>query len=286
MKQNPFKIVLLFLIVFTYLFGTQIPKFVSVPGGSFKMGDHSGLGGNDPNHPSDEVPIHDVKLTAFYMGKYELSCTEYADFLNDYFKQDKIKVEKGVVYLKSGTDTLFKTIDAIKYSRIKFENNNFTIVNDKDNHPITSVRWFGAVVYCNWLSEQLKLEPCYDLKDWSVDFNKKGVRLPSEAEWEYAGRGGNLDPYTIFPWGDDKNESGTLGNWEQSGDPFESGEMPFTTPVGFYNGKEHKKSDFNWAGSADKYKTSDGSNKYGLHDMCGNVWEWTGDWYRKEYYGT
>lgn len=149
---------------------------------------------------------------------------------------------------------------------------------------MSCVYWEGAAAYCNWLSLQNGFDPLFNTSTWECDFSKKGFRLPTEAEWEYAARGGQKDPYRAFPWGDDENEDGTLANWPRSGDPYETGPYPHTTPVGFYSGTLHRKEDFGWPGSQATCQTRDGSNAWGLCDVSGNVWEWVYDWYNRDYY--
>lgn len=97
---------------------------------------------------------------------------------------------------------------------------------ERARHPVVVVSWGDAQAYCEWA----------------------GGRLPSEAEWERAARGGKEG--RLYPWGDFVNPS--LANYDnQNG----------TTPVGSYP-----------------------PNAYGLYDMAGNVWEWTADWYDPHYY--
>ncbi len=260
----------------------NVPVMQHIQGGTFAMGDHHDLGGAE--HRNDEVPVHLVTLDNFYIGVYEITNQEYCDFLNDALLQEQIAVDAGYVTDTRTGELLCDTYQSDGYSRIHFDGHVFGVAVDKDDHPVVGVRWFGAVSYCNWLSRQYGLSPCYDLNTQICDFSQNGYRLPTEAEWEYAGRGGLYDPYAIYPWGDDPENA--KANWPNSGDPYEAGPMPYTTPVGFYDGQEHFKADFNWPGSANTYQTKDGSNGYGLYDMAGNVWEWTNDWYHSDYYST
>jgi len=259
----------------------NLPVMQHIQGGTFAMGDHHDLGGAE--HRNDEVPIHLVSLNDFYIGVYEITNQEYCDFLNDAIEQAQIAVDDGYVIDSQKAELLCDTYQSDGYSRIHYDGHDFSVAADKANHPVVGIRWFGAISYCNWLSLKHGLLPCYDLDVQICDFSQDGYRLPTEAEWEYAGRGGLYDPYAIYPWGDDPDNS--KANWPNSGDPYEAGPMPYTTPVGFYNGEQHSKSDFNWPGSAGTYQTRDGSNDYGLYDMAGNVWEWTNDWYHGDYYG-
>ena len=110
------------------------------------------------------------------------------------------------------------------------------------------VTWFGAWGYCGYY-------------DW---------RLPTEMEWEKAGRGTDTRP---FPWGDEILRENA--NFYASRDPFEdmSSFGSRTTPVGFYNGNTY-----------DGYATLDSASPYGLYDMAGNVWQWTGNVYEGMHY--
>ncbi len=257
-------------------------QYVRIPGGSYIMGDHFGF--VDPDHPNDELPLHNVYISPLYMATTPVTCREYCDYLNAALRQGLIEVRSNIVFAVGGTNDYFFTWGASAYSRIQYTNGTFVVLNSRDLHPVTSVLWFGAIAYCNWLSQTNAFDACYDLASGNADFTKNGFRLPTEAEWEYAGRGGLTNPYCMFPWGTNSNSDGTYANWEGSGDPFETGSYPYTTPVGFYNGALRYKSDYSWPGSQSTYQTSDGSNPFGLYDMAGNVWEWVNDWYAKDYY--
>jgi formylglycine-generating enzyme required for sulfatase activity len=257
-------------------------QFVRIPGGSFVMGDHFGF--VDPEHPNDELPLHSVYISPLYMATTPVTMTEYCAYLNSALAQGLIEVRSNVVYAAGGTNVYFYTYGASPYSFIQYNGSAFVVLNNRDLRPVTSVLWFGAIAYCNWLSQSNGFSPCYNLNTGNVTFTNNGFRLPTEAEWEYCGRGGLTNPYGLFPWGTNSNSDGSYANWEESGDPFETGPFPHTTPVGFYNGSLRYATNYGWPGSPTAYRTSDGSNPFGLYDMAGNVWEWVNDWYAKDYY--
>jgi formylglycine-generating enzyme required for sulfatase activity len=122
-----------------------------------------------------------------------------------------------------------------------FNGQAFAVKSGWDDHPMTNVTWFGARAYCLHY----------------------GWRLPTEMEWEKAARGTDG---RAFPWGGELTRN--HANYYGSRDPFE--EMSTlgsrTTPVGFFNGVTY-----------DGYVTHDAASPYGLYDMAGNVWQWTGD---------
>jgi len=252
-----------------------------IPGGSFEMGDHHGLGGRE--HRNDEVPVHTIHVDSFYIGKCEVTNLQYCNFLNSALSHSLIEVRNGFVFAPGGGKIYCETRKAVPYGRIAWDGSRFTVLDSKEEHPMIGVRWLGAAAYCNWLSSRYGYQELYELSTGVCDFTGKGFRLPTEAEWEFAGRGGSYSPYFLYPWGDDADYS--KANWPGSKDPYETGPYPWTTPVGFYNGQLHRKADFGWPAWHKSYQTSDGSNGYGLYDMAGNVWEWCGDWYSREYYG-
>ncbi len=138
--------------------------------------------------------------------------------------------------------------------RISFNGKTFVPEPEFANHPVTMVSWFGAQAYCNFF----------------------GWHLPTEIEWEKAARGRELDEEghgRAFPWGweIERNQA----NYYSSFDLFEKiyGKLGSTTPVGFYNGSSY-----------DGYQTLDQASPYGLYDMAGNVWQWTGNDYPNQHY--
>ncbi len=200
-------------------------------------------------------------------GAYEIMVTDvtsaqYAEFLNAALADGSVKVDGGKIVgyypgdifrgaeheeeIRAG-DWIFIPLEDPS-QRIKFDGNKFTVQAGYENHPMTMVTWFGAWGYCGYY-------------DW---------RLPTEMEWEKAGRGTDVRP---FPWGDEIYRNNA--NFYASRDPFEDmGSFGSrTSPVGFFNGKTY-----------DGYATLDSASPYGLYDMAGNVWQWTGNVYEEMHY--
>lgn len=154
---------------------------------------------------AEEAPQHTVTLSPFYMDRYEVTNALFKKFLDRNPRWRRSNIE---ARLHNGN--YLKHWDGDDYPK------------DKAEHPVTNVSWYAAVAYCRWA----------------------GKRLPTEAEWEYAARGGLSDK--SFPWGDAPADP-ALANYGASG-------IGTTTPVGSY-----------------------AANPYGLFDMAGNVWEYTLD---------
>jgi formylglycine-generating enzyme required for sulfatase activity/Tol biopolymer transport system component len=229
----------LFSVLLTYSALHAKVDMVYIPGGEFEMGDHH-------DGMSISLPVHSVYVDSFYMSRYEITNQQYCDFLNNVNSEGLIEVSGGVVYPNGGGNAYCDTTDSSSYSRITWNGSDFGVVSGKEDHPMVRVSWYGAVAYCDYY----------------------GYRLPTEAEWEYAGRGGEHSPYYRYPWGNTMN--GSKANYLSSGDPHE-GTPPESTPVGYYDGGQIPTG-------------TDMANGYGLYDMTGNVFEWCNDWYSETYY--
>jgi len=238
------------------------PGMVIIPAGEFEMGDHFGVGN------SDELPLHDVFIDSFYMDIYEVTNEKYCEYLTSAYSQGLIEVISGIVYKKGDTEPYCDTYSYDDNSRIHWDGSAFSITTGKEDHPMLLVSWYGAAAYANWLSTEEGRTPSYDLDTWECTFGAGGYRLPTEAEWEYAARGGNHNPYYKYPWGD--TIDGSKANYQNSNDTYE-GILPETTPVGYYDGNQTPSG-------------VDMANGYGLYDMAGNIYEWCNDWYDGTYY--
>ena len=217
-----------------------------IPAGSFTMGNAM-----DPNEGSSgELPLHSVYISAFYLDKYEVT--------------------------KALWDEVYNWATNHGYS---FE---YGALGKAANHPAHTMTWYDAVKWCNARSEKEARVPAYYTDaglsvryrsgqvDPYVDWGR-GYRLPTEAEWEKAARGGASG--RRFPWSGTDNITYSMANYYSYGagnasypydvsptsgyhPSFNDGIYPYTSPVDYF-----------------------APNGYGLYDMAGNVWQWCWDWY-------
>jgi len=240
----------------------RVGDMAFIPAGEFSMGDHFGVGS------PGERPVHAVYIDAFWMDIFEVTNQKYCAYLNAAYAQGLIEVRNGVVYKAGDSEPYCESTSYNADSRIEWNDPQFKVTHGKEYHPMVLVSWYGAAAYANWRSKEGGLTPCYDLDTWECTFGAGGYRLPTEAEWEKAARGGQHNPYYLYPWGD--SIDGSMANYRNSGDPYE-GVTPETTPVDYYNGNQMPTG-------------VDMANGYGLYDMAGNVWDWCNDWVDFTYY--
>lgn len=229
--------------------GVNPDAWALVPAGEFLMGQFE--------HPTQVDYDYEIMVT-------DVTNAQYAEFLNaaladgtirfneerteilGYYPGDTFHGYRHEERIEAGEWPLYPVDE--EGMRLDFDGETFAPRAGYANHPATFVTWFGARAYCEYY----------------------GGRLPSGVEWEKAARGTDARAY---PWGNEIARNNA--NYYSSRDPFEEGvgKQGDTTPVGYYNGQTY-----------DGYETIDSPSPYGLYDMAGNVWQWTGDDYDKQHY--
>jgi formylglycine-generating enzyme required for sulfatase activity len=267
----------------------DMKNMILVNGGTFEMGDLFDEGSKD------ETPVHTVKISDYYIGKYEITIAEFGRFTDEtgyetsaegsanWEEQQRLMSEIMSVVKNGEADENVLNSYILKFlayggsfwwqsDRATFDfNPDYNWKNpgleQSDNDPVVCISWNDAASYCNWLSQTEDLPPAYDVATGGLldengkrtdDITKvKGYRLPTEAEWEYAAR--ERGRRVRFGNGRDVARSVEANFDAASGDfPYlEKGEFrEKTVPVGSFI-----------------------PNSLGLHDMAGNAWEWCSDYY-------
>jgi len=241
---------------------------VPLPSGFFQMGDNYEEG--DPN----ELPVHTVHVSGLFIDRFEVSNERMREVLQYALDAEKVGATENTVTNREGQPQQLLDLDDSD-CQISYTGGVFVVDTNLDEFPCIEVSWYGAQAYCNYRSDTSGLDRCINFTNWTCDFGKNGYRLPTEAEWEKAARGGLTAHH--FPWDSDGGSytghiDGSSANYSGSGDPYEDPlGPPDTTPVGYYDGGQVPAGD-------------DMANGYGLYDMAGNVWEWCWDWYNAAWY--
>ena len=217
-------------------------EMVEIPGGTFRMGDLSGEGGDD------EKPVRSVTVSAFSMGKYEVTVGQFRRFVEAVgYLTDAERNAGSNEGCKTWKISLFEA-ELVWTPGHSWKSLEYTI---EEYQPVVCVSWNDAQAFVQWLTEH----------------TAKAFRLPTEAEWEYAVRAGSKTKYYFG------NEESELCSHANVADNTEISEyMKWTNPADCNDGALYPKSVGNYR-----------SNVLGLYDMYGNVWEWVQDCWNESY---
>jgi formylglycine-generating enzyme len=241
------------------------PGMIWIPGGEFSMGaqdppdmehDHVGMQATE-----DSRPIHRVYVDGFWMDQTDVTNAEFAKFVAaTHYVTEAERTPKAEDFAGAPPENLvagsvvfappnhpvqlndhFQWWSYVKGANWRHPNGPGSDIKGKDNYPVVHVSYDDALAYAKWA----------------------GKRLPTEAEWEFAARGGLAGK--PFVWGDTFRPDG---------------KYMANTFQGHFPDKNSDEDGFNATSPVTKFPP----NGYGLYDMAGNVWQWTSDWYRPDYY--
>ena len=235
---------------------------IFVEGGEFEMG------GDNNEAKQDELPKHKVVVNSFWMDETEVTNNQFKEFVKatgyvttaekaiDWNEIKKIlppNTPKPHDSLLSPASLIFYQTDAVNMSDFtqwwRLEKNanwkqpfgKDSNIEGKGNHPVIHISWDDAMAYCKWA----------------------GKRLPTEAEFEYASRGGLKN--NLYSWGNE---------------PIYKGDTKANTWEGKFPSNNNLNDKYYYTAPVKSFKP----NAYGFYDLGGNVWEWCSDWYHSDYY--
>jgi len=248
-------IAVFFLLFISHNIAAMPKNMVFINGGTFWMG--------TDQHGWNERPAHQVTVDSFWIDKIPVTNNDFAQFVKETgFKtfsekqptredfpdaKDELLVPGSIVFKKPEGEVDMRNHynwwEYKKGANWKYPEGPDSNFKGRAKHPVVHVTFDDALAYCEW----------------------KDKTIATEAQWEYAARGG-LDKKT-YTWGDQPEhlkEKAKLANIWQGNFPYENAEEDGfygTSPIGSFL-----------------------PNGYGLYDMAGNVWEWVSDWYHPEYF--